>query len=126
MFFIGIFGVEQTEKEIRSWNLVCPGCGKMTKAVFYLSYTYFHIFFIPTFRWKRRYYIRLRCCGSVYEAPEDYAQTLKVSDNVDFSCLTKTQSGFGGWESFYTSCPSCGRSFEKGFPYCPYCGTKQQ
>jgi hypothetical protein len=125
MFFIGIFGIEQKVKELKSWNAVCPDCGKMTKAALYISYTYFHIFFIPTFRWHKLYFIKLRCCDSVYDVPEEYAQTLKDADHVDFSRLKKSPAAGGGWRNFYTTCPNCGRGFEKDFPYCPYCGTKQ-
>jgi hypothetical protein len=124
MFFIGIFGVEQKDKEIKSFNVVCPDCGKMTQAVLYMSYTYFHMFFIPTFRWNRQYYVKLRCCASVYNVPEDYALKLRESDIPDFSRLKKTR-GPDAWNSFYATCPSCGKSFERGFSYCPYCGTKQ-
>lgn len=124
MFFIGIFGVEQKEKELRTWNVVCPDCGKMAKAALYMGYTYFHIFFIPTFRWNKRYFVKLRCCGSVYEVPEDYARSLVESDIIDFSKLKKVASG-GGWSQVYTTCAHCGKSFERDFPYCPYCGTRQ-
>lgn len=124
MFFVGIFGVDQKEKEIKSFNVVCPDCGGMTQAVLYMSYTYFHMFFIPTFRWNKHYYVKLRCCGSVYDVPEDYALKLKEWDTLDFSRLKKTR-GSNAWNSFYTTCPVCGKSFERGFPYCPYCGAKQ-
>jgi DNA-directed RNA polymerase subunit RPC12/RpoP len=127
MFFIGIFGIESKEKEIKTFgNVVCPDCGKYTQAVLYESYTYFHIFFIPTFRWNRRYFLRLRCCGAVYEAPADYAKQLKDADSIDFSRLQKVSSGFGGYEDFWAVCPKCGKSFDKSFAYCPYCGTKHK
>ncbi len=132
MFFIGIFGIESNDKEIKSFTgVVCPCCGRLTKAVLFMSYTYFHIFFIPTFRWNRRYYVKLRCCGALYAAPEDYAKQLKTADDIDFSRLKKVSGGFGGFEapppgggSAY-ECPRCGKSVDKSFPYCPYCGAKQ-
>lgn len=126
MFFIGIFGIDSREKEIKVFSgAVCPGCGKYTQAVFFESYTYFHIFFIPTFRWNRKYFIKLRCCGSLYEVPEDYAKQLKDADTIDFSRLKKVQTGFGGYQDFRAACPNCGKSYDKSFAYCPYCGTKK-
>lgn len=124
MFFIGIFGIERKEKEIKSWNTVCPECGSMSKASLYMIYTYFHIFFIPTVRWNRRYFLRLRCCGSSYEAPQEYARQLSDSDTIDFSRLKKTSAG-SGFNNFYAKCAACGRNFDSSFPFCPYCGTKR-
>ena len=125
MFFIGIFGIEQKEKEIKKFgSVVCPDCGRLTNAVLFVSYTYFHTFFIPTFRWNKKYFLKLRCCGSVYEAPEEYARLLKDADTIDMSRLRKVHSGFGGNDMF-TVCPACGRTFDKSFSYCPYCGAKR-
>lgn len=124
MFFIDIFGVEQKEKEIKSFRVVCPDCGRMALAALYMSFTYFHIFFIPTFRWNKRYCVKLQCCGNVYDVPEDYSTQLKESDSLDFSRLKKVYEQ-NARNSFYVTCPNCGKSFERGFPYCPYCGTKQ-
>ena len=53
MFFIGIFGVNQTEKPIGTYNnTICPNCGALTRLELYKRYTYFHLFFIPTFKWN--------------------------------------------------------------------------
>ena len=124
MFFIGIFGVESKEKDIKTFaSVVCPDCGRMTAAYLFMRYTYFHIFFIPVFKWNKRYFVRLRCCGALYEAPKEYAQVLKSADTVDFSKLEKVSGGFN--ESYYAVCPNCGGRFDKSFPYCPYCGAKQ-
>jgi hypothetical protein len=126
MFFIGIFGIDSKEKDIKTFSgVVCPDCGRMTAATFFMSYTYFHIFFIPTFRWNRRYFIKLRCCGALYEVPADYAEILKREDYIDFSKLKKVSSGFNEFNSFYATCGSCGKRFDRSFPYCPYCGAKQ-
>jgi hypothetical protein len=126
MFFIGIFGVESKEKEIKTFTgVVCPDCGRMTAASFFMSYTYLHIFFIPTFRWNKRCFVRLRCCGALYEVPSGYAEVLKGADTIDFSRLKKASGGSGEFGGFYAVCPCCGRRFDKSYPYCPYCGAKQ-
>ena len=125
LFFIGIFGIEEKEKHIKDFtNVVCPDCGRMTKAVMYERFTYLHIFFIPTFRWNRHYYIKLRCCSAVYEAPADYANILKTSGSIDFLRLTKISSGFGWYDDGEVTCPNCKKRSSKSFEYCPYCGTK--
>lgn len=126
MFFIGIFGIESREKELKRFTgIVCPCCGRFAGAVLFTSYTYFHIFFIPTFRWNRKYFVKTGCCGSLWEAPRDYAEQLKTSDMIDFSRLKKVSQGFCGFDNGCVVCPNCKRSFDKGYAYCPYCGTKQ-
>lgn len=125
MFFIGIFGIADKEKEARVFvNILCPQCGRLASAVLIEHYTYFHFFFIPTFRWNRRYYLRLRCCGAVYDVPEDYAKELKSTETIDFSRLKKTSGGFGGDYSDFVRCTACGRTFDKSYSSCPYCGKK--
>jgi|AGTN01.2.fsa_nt_gi hypothetical protein len=128
MFFIGIFGIEEKEKALKSFpQVVCPLCGRLSQAVLSERYTCFHIFFIPTFRWSRRCFIKLRCCGAVYEAEADYARRLRTSESIDFSRLKVVSGGWGGFAGFEsrdTVCASCGRSCGAGFAFCPHCGTK--
>jgi hypothetical protein len=127
MFFIGIFGIESKEKEIKTFSVaVCPDCGKYSQAVLTESFTYFHIFFIPTFRWNRKYFLRMRYCGSVYEVSAEYANQLKDADTIDFSRLKKVRTGFAGYEDTWAACPNCGKRFDRSFAYCPYCGSKRQ
>jgi hypothetical protein len=129
MFFIGIFGIEEKKKELKTFpQVVCPLCGHFTQAVLFERFTYLHIFFIPTFRWNRHYYIRLRCCGTIYEADAETAQQLKTSDDIDFTRLKLVSGGFSGFSGFEgrdAVCPGCGRSYDGSFSYCPHCGTKR-
>jgi hypothetical protein len=124
VFFIGIFGIEEKEKEIKDFsNVICPNCGRLARAVLYMQYTCFHFFFIPLFKWNRRYYLKLRCCDAVYEAPSDYVQELKDSSFVDFTRMQKVSGGFGGtYDDFFKTCAFCGKTFDKSFSYCPHCG----
>jgi ribosomal protein L32 len=118
MFFIGIFGIQNKEKMIREFeNVVCPSCGRLSRAELIESYTYFHFFFIPLFRWGYKYFLRLRCCGSIYEVEKEYADELKRTDAVDFTRLKKL-GATGGF------CPNCGAYVHPGFNFCPHCGTK--
>ena len=126
MFIIGIFGIEEKEKELRDFaNVVCPDCGRLTRAVLTVHFTYFHVFFIPTLRWNRCYTVRLRGCSAVYEADEVYARQLEKGGDIDFSRLKKITGGFGGFENAYAVCAGCGRTFDAGFAFCPHCGAKK-
>ncbi|MGI5849436.1 MAG: zinc ribbon domain-containing protein [Christensenellales bacterium] len=126
MFFIGIFGIEEKDKEIRNFSSVtCPDCGRLTNAILFEHYTFFHIFFVPIVKWNRRYFIRLRCCGAVYKAEIEYGRQLIDDPVINFSRLKKVSSGFGGfYHDYFATCPCCGKSFDRSYPFCPYCGTK--
>ena len=68
MFFIGVFGVNQAQKPIGVYNnAICPSCGKLTRFEILKTYSYLHMFFIPTFRWNNRYLVKATCCDSVFE-----------------------------------------------------------
>ncbi len=90
MFFL-IGGVEQKRKELRTFNNCVCACGRMTSAVLVVYYSCFHLFFIPLFKWNKRYYVVSRCCGP-YECPEIYAEDLLYDGGtVDFSKLRKKE-----------------------------------
>jgi hypothetical protein len=85
MFFFGIFGIQQKDRSIKEFdNIICPDCGRLTRAELRESYTYFHFFFIPLIKWNRQCFLQLRCCGSLYMVDSDYVDELKRSENVDF------------------------------------------
>lgn len=130
MFFIGIFGIDSKQKQLREFGSVtCGHCGRLSRAELVQSYNYFHVFFIPTFRWNKHYYIKMRCCGAVYEADADYANILRNASDIDFSRLKKVSGGMGGFDDFsffYDKCQNCGARIESDFAWCPHCGEKRR
>ncbi len=103
MFFIGIFGIDHASKEMGTENNVtCPACGAYTHFKLRKDYDYFHIFFIPVFRWNVRELAQAHCCGTLLER-----------DGETWRVLTKRMN----------TCPSCGKPIdpEAGFKYCPWC-----
>ena len=127
MFFIGVFGISSKQKKLsETGSVICYSCGALSRANLVLSYSYFHIFFIPVFRWNKRYLLTMRCCGAVYEADKDYARVLQDTEKIDFSRLKKVSDGFSGFHSFYAKCQNCGKNIDCGFSWCPHCGAKQK
>jgi len=119
MFFIGVFGIEDKCKEVRTLsNIVCPACGRYTAGTLYFSYTFFHFFFIPLFKWNKTYFVRLHCCGAVYTCDAQTAKDAQASGRIDFSKCSRQSAEAGGAQS----CPNCGARVAPGFSYCPYCG----
>ncbi len=121
MFFIGIFGTGQDKKEIKVFNnIVCPLCGRWTRFRLVFFYSYFHFFFIPLFKFRKRYVLLPDCGCPHFEADKEYFEELKSPDvmNLDFSRLTRTDT------RSLCRCPACGRNVEAGFSFCPYCGAR--
>ncbi|MGI6145456.1 MAG: zinc ribbon domain-containing protein [Clostridia bacterium] len=122
MFFVGIFGINQTEKPIGTCNnTVCPSCGALTRLEVYKRYSYFHLFFIPTFKWNVKYYAKSSCCGSIYELdPSIGAQYEKgINPEIRADDLRPIHE----YQPFKT-CPNCRTKAESDYSYCPYCGQK--
>lgn len=118
MFFFGIFGIQQKDRPVKEFdNIICPECGRLTRAELRESFTYFHFFFIPIFKWNKQYFLQLRCCGSIYTVNQDYVRELQHGDSVDFDRLQKMQMP-------NNICPHCGSFINPNFAYCPFCGQK--
>lgn len=122
LFFIGIFGMETKEKEIRDiQNVICKACGQMTSYRLVKTYNYFHIFFIPLFKWGKKYYLISRCCNSMFEIPVELGEALEGGRDVPVrdEDLTPIHHGYS-----LIICPSCRRHVDPEYSYCPYCGTR--
>ncbi|HBM75727.1 MAG TPA: zinc ribbon domain-containing protein [Clostridiaceae bacterium] len=117
MFFFGIFGVQNKSRVVKEFNNVICRCGRLSSMQLIEEYMYFHFFFIPIFRWGRKYFVQARCCGRLYEVPEDYKDELLTSDTIDLNRLREK-------ESPYKICPSCGKYVDSNYKYCPYCGAE--
>lgn len=116
MFFFGIFGTQNKTRLIKEFSNVICKCGRLSRIALIEEYMYFHFFFIPIFKWGRKYYAEARCCGRIFEVPPDYADELMKSETIDINRLREI-------ESPYKICPSCGRYVDSNFRYCPYCGS---
>ncbi|MCR4435602.1 MAG: zinc ribbon domain-containing protein [Clostridiales bacterium] len=122
MFFIGVFGIEETQKQLATYNnAICPGCGAMTRFEIFKSYSYFHIFFIPTFRWNIRYYIRPVCCGRIYELDPATGQQVERGENPE---IRDEHLRPANQYLPYKTCSHCGVRVEPEYSFCPYCGRR--
>lgn len=122
MFFIGIFGIDQKYKPIGTYNnVICPACGALTHYEIFKSYSYFHIFFIPTFKWNIKYYVRSTCCNSSFELDPLIGQEFERGNNPE---IKEEHLHSANQRSLYKYCRNCGATFDSSYSYCPYCGGK--
>lgn len=128
MFFFGIFGIESKKKELRLiQNIICKACGSMSTYTLIKVYNYFHLFFIPIFKWGETYYIEARCCGAVFEVSKEKGKQLESGRDIPLTDYDLRQVSSGNRNNRYSDyrvCPSCGRNVDSSYVYCPYCGNK--
>lgn len=129
MFFIG--GISSGVKPLEYLKtVICGRCGAYGQYQVYMTYMYFSFFFIPIFKWNRRFFVEMSCCGAVYELDPEVGKRLLRGEEVEIteSDLTLRQDGNGNpWTGSDAShrhkvCPSCGFETDEDFSYCPQCG----
>lgn len=89
MFFIG--GVNDRKDKLMDINNVICNCGRLTSVELVMYYSVFHMFFIPFFKFNKRYYVISRCCGP-FRCSADTAEQIRKSGAVDFSKLQKCEA----------------------------------
>lgn len=122
MFFFGVFGFDSKIKEIgRANNIICPFCHSLTSMTVFKVYNYFHIFFIPTFRWNVKYIVKPICCKAVYSLNPDKGKAFEKGEHPDITPedLSLIENG-----RVFQRCKNCGSEISQGYYYCPHCGQK--
>jgi len=120
MFFIGIMGVDGKEKDVKIINsLPCKNCEEEPSGKLIKTFNYFHIFFIPIFRWNEKYYIICNGCNSIYEISKEKGKRLESGEDN-----TVTYWDLKVVKNSIRKCNKCGTMVEPEFTYCPHCGEK--
>lgn len=118
MFFIGIMGVGNKEKPITNIpNITCKACGGLGQYTIIKRYSYFHIFFIPLWKWNVEYYVKERMCQTVFALKEE------VGENIEKGLHQEILSEHIQEVNPVRRCKSCGGALDEGFIYCPYCSS---
>lgn len=97
----------------------CASQGEME--VFYIG-TLLRVFFIPIFTFKKRYFVRMTCCGEVYELEPGLGkkvrrrkiQSLALEDLIDLNDYRQLGQ---------RECPSCGYIVKSRDRFCSQCGS---
>jgi hypothetical protein len=122
MFFIAFFGIQDKEKHIGTCNnVICPSCERLTKYEVNKYYRYFHLFFIPIFKWNIRYLVKTSCCSGLYELDPVVGKEFEKNPGTEIRSehLQQIRSHMP-----FKHCPDCNTDVLSEFSYCPYCGGK--
>ena len=128
MFFIGVFGIENKDKEIKTLdNISCKNCNKTIVGKLIKNFDFFHFFFIPLFKWNEKYYLVCSECKSVYIIPRDKGKAIEKGENIEITYwdLQEINTDYIIIITSETNtCSNCGKKVESNFQYCPHCGAK--
>ena len=84
MFFIG--GISSGVKPLEYLKtVICGRCGAYGRYQVYMTYMYFSFFFIPIFKWNRRFFVEMSCCGAVYELDPEVGKRLLRGEEVEIT-----------------------------------------
>ncbi|MEY8416526.1 zinc ribbon domain-containing protein [Tissierella praeacuta] len=121
MFFV--FGISTKEKDIDFvQTIICPSCNSYGRLEMFMTYTYFSLFFIPIFKWNKKYYVRSTCCDSIYTIDNNLGQAIERGEmtNIKESDLHPININYHKQQV----CSNCNYSIDEDFEYCPKCGRK--
>lgn len=128
MFFIGIFGIENKDKEVKDLNnLTCKKCNSTIKGKLIKNFDFFHFFFIPIFKWNEKYYVLCNRCKCLYSIPKEKGKAIEKGEEVNITYWDLQEVYSDNNINFNNSydmkiCPNCGEQVKRDFKYCPYCG----
>ena len=117
MIFIG--GISQGQKILDYVKtVICDRCGGYGRYQVYMTYMYFSFFFIPLFKWNKRFYVKMSCCDAVYELDPEMGKALLHGQQADIKSSDLTLVQEGRRRGY------CGYETEEDFEYCPKCGRR--
>lgn len=122
MFFI--MGVSSAEKKLDFSQLcVCKRCGQYGRYEIIMTYTVFTFFFIPLFKWGRRYFVRETSCGARCEIDPQLGRGIERGevtqlreDDLPFAPARAQDAP--------RRCEHCGFETDQRYEFCPMCGQR--
>ncbi|EJO5348062.1 zinc ribbon domain-containing protein [Clostridium botulinum] len=125
MFFFGIFGINTKQEEIEDFeNIVCKKCGTLSRYTVIKTYNIFHFFFIPLIKWGEKYYLKSRCCNTIYIISKENLHCVRSQGNLNDIDLEEVYTKCSRVNNSTMICNNCGKEIKCSFDYCPYCGKK--
>lgn len=117
-----IMGINQAEKKLNFNQLVvCKSCGKYGRVEVFMTYTYFMLFFIPIFKWDKRFFVRMNCCGTSCEISKELGKEVESGKLKEINI---EELNFRQKEIWGRACLNCGFVTNEDFSYCPKCGSR--
>ena len=122
MFFI--IGINDGRKDLDfNQTVICGRCARYGSYRVYMTFMQLLLFFIPCFKWGKKYFVEMSCCGTTYQLNPEVGKRIAKGEMVTIRDGDLTPLPFGNYTSI-RHCPACGYQTAEDFDYCPKCGTK--
>ena len=119
-----MIGVTEGRKDLAYDRMVvCGSCGSYGRYQVFMTFTQLLLFFIPCFRWNRRYFVRMSCCGTVWELDPEVGRQIAGGENVEIR-ESDLRLQYSADRPSIKICAHCGYKTGEDFSYCPICGQK--
>lgn len=125
-----IWGIQSGRKDFDfAETIICSLCGQYGNLRVFMTYSVFTFFFIPTFKFNKKYYVQKTCCGALYELNPEVGKRIAKGEKTEITKddLILVDSGGGAQRTGGRRtkiCPKCGYAASEEFDFCPKCGTK--
>lgn len=121
MFFIG--GITNSEKKLDyNQSFLCSRCEAFGRMEVYMTYMCFSLFFIPIFKWNKKFFVKTTCCDSIYSLDEQIGYDILKGNPVIID-----ESNLNPLDNFNKNinrCSNCGYISPYDYEFCPKCGKK--
>ncbi|HEX3040337.1 MAG TPA: zinc ribbon domain-containing protein [Caproiciproducens sp.] len=116
-----IFGFTNGQSSIGTRRCRFFTCCSTGDTMAYVTCTYqqFTLFFLPLFRFNKRYLVTCPGCGTVYEIPKEEGQRLERN----YAAEINPNLMYAVHRSNKKICPNCKCAVDQNSRYCPNCGT---
>ena len=64
---------------------ICKSCGAYCRYRVYCTYMSFTLFFIPLFKWSKRYIVECLNCGTIFNLDKEIGKKIEYGENVIIS-----------------------------------------
>ncbi len=123
MFFIA--GVNKKREELDYYEpILCPCCSKYGRYEGFMEYNEFSLFFIPLFKFRKKYYVTTTCCKSLYKITNKEKYLMIVREQGHNVFLKDKDIELIHRGSCGEICQNCSCPVGEDHNYCPNCGEK--
>lgn len=122
MFFIMGSGTANKQLDFDQL-IICKSCGKYGHIKIIELYSYFSVFFIPIFKWNKRYIAHMSCCGESCEIDTEIGKEIAGGQRTELSEEMLTFQNRTEY-NYKKRCTMCGYETAEDFEFCPKCGNR--
>lgn len=122
MFLFFFIKSKQADVPFHQPPIIHDHCGKFGQMQLFQISEVFYLFFIPLFKFNKRYFVRMSCCGEVYQMDKDLVKQIKKGKKTNIQL--KELIDLNDYHRLgKLPCPSCGYILESSSRFCSQCGT---